>query len=162
MSGKSQTITISEEEYRRLHEADMKIRFSTEFDIDARQQILSLRAQVRQLEKRLAAAGEQQKSGPSATSTQPIPVHNGELRQRLGIAARLVQKLQEAGYRNMGYQYTDSTRATALLCLVRADDGSQITLVVQQNDQAPWNSVSKLPKEQVLGPQNLELAWRLA
>lgn len=127
MSGKSQTVTISEEEYRRLHEVDMRVRFSAETGYDTQQQITALQDKVHQLEKSLAATRALQ-----GIAQPPSSQVDETLRQRLQIAARLAQALQQAGYQNIGYEYVDPSRKAARLQLIRHVDGSRINLIISR------------------------------
>ncbi len=129
MSGRVSTITITEEEYRRLYEADMKQRFGREADPfrgKYQQHLRALNRQIADLQSQL----DQAKISKSSDAA---------LHQRLQIASRLIWALKQAGYRQVGYDFTDSTRReTALLRLERASDGSRVTLAVGQNPDLFW------------------------
>ena len=128
MSGRRiSTITITEEEYRRLYESDMKQRFGRDVDQVEReycQRIRKLDRQITGLQSQLAQAKKD--DSPEA------------LHQRLQTATRLIQVLQQAGYQQAGYDFTDADRKTVLLRMERASDGSQVTVAVGQDPDLFW------------------------
>jgi len=139
MSGRQEaTITISEEEYRRLHEVDMMQRFgrnADERESDYRKRVQALEQEIAGLQGKLARVGIGDQAG------QPDHQADQALRQRLQIARNLSQALQQAGYRDMGYAYADPAREIALVQLVRASDGSQIQIIIPKTDaRAAWHS----------------------
>lgn len=138
MSGRETTITISEEEYRRLHEADMKQRFgrnADEMESDYRKRVQALEQEIAGLQGKLARVGIGDQAG------QPDHQADQALRQRLQIARNLSQALQQAGYRDMGYTYADPAHETALVRLVCVSDGSQIQIIIPKTDaSAAWHS----------------------
>ncbi len=185
MSGRRATITISEAEYRRLHDPDMKQRFSpnkkieinaSQVDermvyallgddhpdnerlltslartaphpiiarlkaVDCRRAVSMLRPQLigqadyqnrrREYARQLLAAFRGNQRPEQNETAQPDPA----LCARLRVAAQLQRAIQLAGYHYAGTD-TDNTHTTALVHLVRDSDGSQVTLVVSNDDR---------------------------
>ena len=128
MSGRISTITITEEEYRRLYESDMKQRFRRDVDQVERDYCRRIRAldrQIKGLQGQLAQA-------PMCSDSPEA------LRQRLQTATRLIQVLQQAGYQRSGYDFTDADRKTVLLRMERASDGSRVIVAVGQDPDLFW------------------------
>jgi len=139
MSGRQEaTITISEEEYRSLHEVDMKQRFGRNADVvesDYRKRVQALEQEIAGLQGKLARVWIGYQAG------QPDHQADQALRQRLQTARNLSQALQQTGYRDMGYAYADPAREIALVQLVRTSDGSQIQIIIPKTDaSAAWYS----------------------
>jgi len=130
MSGRrTATITITEEEYRRLHDLEMKRRFerdANDVEQDYRQRLDALNLQIKNLQGKLLA--QKQEDAPDALA----------LHQRLQIASRLIRALQQAGYRQVGYEFADHNRTTVLLRMERASDGSRATVAVGQDPDLVW------------------------
>lgn len=128
MSGRTATITITEEEYRRLHDVDMRQRFArdaNDVEHDYRQRVDALNRQIENLQSKLAQAPKRS-DAPDA------------LLQRLEIASGLIRVLQHAGYQSAGYEFTDSDHKTVLLRMERASDGSQVSVAVGQDPELFW------------------------
>ena len=207
MSGRNRTITISEEEYRRLHELDMKIRFGREqgenivpqpqpdhrlkiettsgtvyvdanllYDLlgdenpDNGRLLMSLaygapnfaarsvaenfRRSVAMLCPQLIGMAQYKnqrqeyarqllavmRGNPrpvkqrQAVPAQPVTYQiDPTLRIRIHVASTLQKAIEQAGYQYIGIDYTDLTRTTALVRLVRVNDNSRVTLVISRD-----------------------------